>query len=179
MDARKTREPVSDHPIPSPATLPQQQSTQAINEALDEVLLSTPPKHQPPSQSAPGSENDEVTDMSTDTAQSETNEVTPPHTHIQRYQPGGTISVMVGVTVVVIGGGGAVVVIEGAVSEMVGVVVVVIGGVVTVTVGVVVVVVGGGGRTHLRGCCITPPTHCISYLLLNAFTNRPISMAAG
>ncbi|KAF8417519.1 hypothetical protein EV426DRAFT_645802 [Tirmania nivea] len=105
MDARKTREPVSDHPIPSPATLPQQQSMQAINEALDEVLLSTPPKHQPPPQSASESETDEDTDMSTDTAQSETDEVPPPPTY--KDTNWGAISVMVGVTVMVIGGGGS------------------------------------------------------------------------
>ena len=48
MAPRKTRKPVSNHLNPSPATPAQQATTQSFNVALDEVLLSSPPQHQPP-----------------------------------------------------------------------------------------------------------------------------------
>jgi len=47
MDARKTREPVSNHPIPTPPTEAETAATQAMNEALDEVLMTPPPTSSP------------------------------------------------------------------------------------------------------------------------------------
>ena len=43
MDARKTREPVSNHPIATPATAAESSATQTMNEAQDEGLMAPPP----------------------------------------------------------------------------------------------------------------------------------------
>ena len=50
MDARKSREPVSNHPTPTPPTGAETAATRAMNEALDEALLSSPlsPPSSPP-----------------------------------------------------------------------------------------------------------------------------------
>jgi len=51
MAARKTREPVSNHPTPTPPSKAETAATQAMNEALDEVLMSPPQLRDPPSRS--------------------------------------------------------------------------------------------------------------------------------
>jgi len=38
MDKRKTRQPVADHPNPTPPTKAEAQATRGMNEALDEVM---------------------------------------------------------------------------------------------------------------------------------------------
>jgi len=47
MDARKTREPVSNHPTPIPPTEAETAATEAMIEALDEVLMTPPPTISP------------------------------------------------------------------------------------------------------------------------------------
>ena len=56
MDARKTREPVSNHTTPTPPTKDETAATQVMNEALEEVLMSPPTTEAPdlaPSASPP------------------------------------------------------------------------------------------------------------------------------
>jgi len=81
MDARKTREPVSNHPTPTLATEAETAATQAMNEALDEVHLTppqpptfdTPPPEIPSRASSPSPQ----TSMAPDNTTQPTYELTP------------------------------------------------------------------------------------------------------
>jgi len=51
MDPRKTRQPVSEPPVPSPAAEEERASTAAINEGLHQILISTETAHEQVSES--------------------------------------------------------------------------------------------------------------------------------